>query len=376
MKSRAAIFVAACCVAAPPSHGEPPESVGSYCAIELPEGRNDLRVKWIGDCRDGKADGLGSLATAGMLFSGKFHKGKPEQAEGRMVRTTTEGIRETVRILGEKGKWRIVPLRDGPDAVRLPLAPLVGNWKLESGSADCAEYHDYGANGVLAMVSPKVNSSLTFELHEVAARPGWMLMLRTATYPGGGDRHCSGESVYKLFETREVFVNIDTGGKLHYCESPDLERCSGIAVRAPAGEGKPRNIITARAGSSRGINTATPDRGFGGGAGRIGMPAPGSASQAPPKSNEVIDLTLDRNKGALYALYGRALREDPELQGKFTFEATVQTTGEFTDCRVVSSELHHPELEKKLCARINLNRSPPIDSPLTIVKSFDFFPAQ
>ena len=61
---------------------------------------------------------------------------------------------------------------------------------------------------------------------------------------------------------------------------------------------------------------------------------------------------FDRNKGALYALYGRALREKPELAGKLVLEFTIAPTGEITNVRVVSSELNDPELEKKIVARV------------------------
>jgi len=38
------------------------------------------------------------------------------------------------------------------------------------------------------------------------------------------------------------------------------------------------------------------------------------------RSEEEIALVFDRNKGAIYALYGRALRDQPDLQGKLVLE--------------------------------------------------------
>ena len=64
---------------------------------------------------------------------------------------------------------------------------------------------------------------------------------------------------------------------------------------------------------------------------------------------------FDRNKGAIYALYTRALRERPELQGKVVLEFTIAPSGEVTACRVVSSELSDPELERKIVARVRLD---------------------
>jgi len=157
-----------------------------------------------------------------------------------------------------------------------------------------------------------------------------------------------------------------------------------------------RNLITSQAGrASGGINTANLARGFGGGAGAIGThtatqvqhgsgldPNAGGKVQRTGNSGkssrarEEVEIVFDRNKGALYALYGRALRDQPELQGKLVLEFTIAPTGEITMCRVVSSELNDPELEKKIVARVRLIRFKPADvEPLTVSKPIDFFPA-
>jgi TonB family protein len=157
-----------------------------------------------------------------------------------------------------------------------------------------------------------------------------------------------------------------------------------------------RNLITSAAGrSSGGINTANQARGFGGGAGAIGthtttqvqhgsgldpnaggkVQRTGSSGKAS-RAREEVEIVFDRNKGALYALYGRALRDQPELQGKLVLEFTIAPSGEITMCRVVSSELKDPELEKKIVARVRLIRFKPADvEPLTVSKPIDFFPA-
>ena len=70
------------------------------------------------------------------------------------------------------------------------------------------------------------------------------------------------------------------------------------------------------------------------------------------RSIEEIKLVFERNKGAIYAIYNRALREDPSLQGKVVVELKISPAGQVVDCRVVSSELKASELEGKLLARI------------------------
>ena len=157
-----------------------------------------------------------------------------------------------------------------------------------------------------------------------------------------------------------------------------------------------RNLITSQAGrASGGINTSNLARGFGGGAGAIGthtttqvqhgqgldpnaggrVQRTGTSGKAS-RAREEVEVVFDRNKGALYALYGRALRDKPELQGKLVLEFKIEPSGEISACRVVSSELNDPELEKKIVARVRLIRFKPADvEPLVVSKPIDFFPA-
>lgn len=77
-------------------------------------------------------------------------------------------------------------------------------------------------------------------------------------------------------------------------------------------------------------------------------------SRQSGRSTEQIKLTLDQNKGALFALYQRALRSDPSLQGKVVLEITIAPSGNVTQCKVVSSELKDDELVRKVVARVKL----------------------
>ncbi|MBS0399525.1 MAG: energy transducer TonB, partial [Proteobacteria bacterium] len=92
-------------------------------------------------------------------------------------------------------------------------------------------------------------------------------------------------------------------------------------------------------------------------------------------SAEEIALVFDRNKGAIYALYMRALRDNPAMQGKVVLEISIAPSGEVTAARVVSSELKDAEFERKLLARIRLFRFEARDvAPMTTTKPIDFFP--
>ncbi len=157
-----------------------------------------------------------------------------------------------------------------------------------------------------------------------------------------------------------------------------------------------RDMITSKVGSgSGGITTANGSRGFGTGAGSLtghdttavtSQIARGGLDQRGPtrtgnsgkaaRSREEIELVFDRNKGAIYALYSRELREKPELQGKLVLEFTIAPSGEVTMCRVVSSELNDPDLERKIIARVRLFHFEPKDvETITTTKPIDFFPA-
>ncbi len=91
--------------------------------------------------------------------------------------------------------------------------------------------------------------------------------------------------------------------------------------------------------------------GVGGGANKAGNVQRGNSGKAS-RSLEEIRLVFERNKGAIYAIYNRALREDPALQGKVVLELKISPAGQVASCRLVSSELKAPELEQKLLARI------------------------
>jgi protein TonB len=161
-----------------------------------------------------------------------------------------------------------------------------------------------------------------------------------------------------------------------------------------AGESKrsERSLIAAKVGrSSGGINTAEMSRNTGGSGlgGRdttaVGSPISGfgasgpevrSGGGMPSRSREEIEIVFDRNKGAIYALYSRALRRDPGLQGKLVLRLTIEASGTVSMCEVVSSELGDSELERKLVQRVKMFRFDEKDvAPVTTTKPIDFFPA-
>jgi protein TonB len=98
------------------------------------------------------------------------------------------------------------------------------------------------------------------------------------------------------------------------------------------------------------------------------------ASAATPTPRDV-ELTFDRNKGQIYALYGRALKEHPGLKGRLDIEISIASSGETTDCRVTSSQLGAPELERKICEKVKTWRFAPRPASIKVTKPIEFFPA-
>jgi TonB family protein len=132
--------------------------------------------------------------------------------------------------------------------------------------------------------------------------------------------------------------------------------------------------LAAGSGSLRGIYTTQvkdPNMGTGGQAATRG----GGSGKASRSADEIA-LVFTKNKGAIDAMYARALRDNPALQGKVVIELTIAPSGDITAARIVSSELNDKEFESKLLARIRLFKFDAKDvAMLTATKPIDFFPA-
>jgi TonB family protein len=173
-----------------------------------------------------------------------------------------------------------------------------------------------------------------------------------------------------------------------------LER-TGTAGAGTEANVTDRSLITSRVGAaSGGINTAALSRNTGGGGlgGRAttvvaspveALAEAGGAAQRSGDSNkasrsrEEIERVFDANKGRIFTLYNRALRENPALQGKVVLRLTIAPDGRVTFCEIVSSELGDPELERGLVQRVLQFQFEPRDDveAITTTKPIDFFPA-
>ncbi len=176
-------------------------------------------------------------------------------------------------------------------------------------------------------------------------------------------------------------------------EVPKLKQGKPLVKGAKAAKPRARKVLTAGPASSGGIDTSGLSSGVGRSelAGRqitqvespselvaAAKPAEAAAKpgKKPSRTYEEVSLVFDRNKGAIYSLYSRALRKDPTLQGKVVLEITIAPSGKVTKCRIVSSELNNPRLERKLVSRVKmLNFGARDVDTLVVTYPIDFLPS-
>lgn len=143
--------------------------------------------------------------------------------------------------------------------------------------------------------------------------------------------------------------------------STQLSGRNGIAVASPLGYGD--------GGGGGGGNGSGGGGGAGGGGGKH------SSSVAGGRDMESIRRVFEQHKGAIYAIYNRALRRDPEIRGKYVFHIVIEPSGKISRIELVSSELGNIKLEQKLLTRIRVIDFGPDDVIATPVNyKFDFLP--
>lgn len=346
---RRPVFIAALLLAlgaAPASIAATAQSLIGGCEVELPEFRTDKIVIWDGACVDGKAEGPGVLGAHGMKITGTFRKGAAFDATGTMVASRPDGAKEVVQVLVVQGNWRQTPFADAAGRMDLP-AQIIGNWKLVFSNGHCGEFIDFAAPNASVRYSGSAEVHFAVDVFPIEGHPDWLTLRRTKVSAGtGGD--CAFKSSGWAFEVDTIHVRLsDQGWRL--CTGPQEEACVASAERvSPEAAGRRTRTMVASLGART-----------------------GSTSVAIAESDAVV---LDRNTGVLRALYARALRDNGKLRGRVNLELDIAPTGVVTDCRILSSELNEPELEKKLCARARFFRFKARENQATISREFAFEP--
>jgi len=100
-----------------------------------------------------------------------------------------------------------------------------------------------------------------------------------------------------------------------------------------------------------------------------------------PKKDSKRDMqsirrTLERYKGAVYALYTKALRLNPDLGGRFIFEFVILPNGAIEKLKLKSSELNDAKLEQQMLKKISgINFGQEDVSPTAVQYTFSFLPS-
>ncbi|MBB3169751.1 AgmX/PglI C-terminal domain-containing protein [Simiduia aestuariiviva] len=166
---------------------------------------------------------------------------------------------------------------------------------------------------------------------------------------------------------------------------------ANITRGAAQAEQLDRSMITSGAKStSGGINNAAVSRDTGGvalsgrettkvdsklAAGGTAVKASKNNRDVSGRSEEEIRRVMDKNKAAIFAIYNRALRKNPTLQGKVVVKMVIEPNGSVSGTTLVSSDLNDPELESKILSRLKLIRFAASNVTQTSLNySFDFLP--
>ncbi len=110
---------------------------------------------------------------------------------------------------------------------------------------------------------------------------------------------------------------------------------------------------------------------------KIAAKASGSGSRGTSsRSQEEIERVFQQNKGAIFSIYNRELRKDPSLQGKVVVELTIAADGSVKKAVIISSELGHQKLEKRLLSKIKKFRFTSKQvAEITVTYPIDFLPS-
>eukprot|EP01026_Neomeris_dumetosa_P062032 TRINITY_DN58631_c1_g1_i5.p1 TRINITY_DN58631_c1_g1~~TRINITY_DN58631_c1_g1_i5.p1 ORF type:complete len:147 (+),score=2.49 TRINITY_DN58631_c1_g1_i5:392-832(+) len=66
------------------------------------------------------------------------------------------------------------------------------------------------------------------------------------------------------------------------------------------------------------------------------------------RSTESIRRVIENGKGRAYHIYQRELRDNSNLMGVVSFKIVIEPSGKVSDILLVSSELNHPDLNRRI----------------------------
>jgi TonB family protein len=100
------------------------------------------------------------------------------------------------------------------------------------------------------------------------------------------------------------------------------------------------------------------------------------SDKTPKRTAEEIERVFQQNRGGIFAIYNRALRKNPTLEGKVVLELTIDPDGTVTEVNIISSELGDLDLEKKLALRVKRFKFAKANvARVTVTYPIDFLPS-
>lgn len=97
------------------------------------------------------------------------------------------------------------------------------------------------------------------------------------------------------------------------------------------------------------------------------------ASSRPYRSKEEISKVFEKSRGAIYSLYNRGLKRNPNTKGEIVFKMTISSTGRVSVIHIDSSQLNNPSLERRLLVKLeHLDFENSNANPVDIKVSYTF----
>lgn len=122
--------------------------------------------------------------------------------------------------------------------------------------------------------------------------------------------------------------------------------------------------------------TSTQVDGLGLGDAPVSTLASHSSYKNGQRDMESIRRTLERTKSSVNSIYQKALMDNPELAGKFTFKLVIEPDGRISNLKLLVSELGMADVEREILAKIQrVNFGAKEVSPAVVEYKFVFLPS-
>lgn len=102
------------------------------------------------------------------------------------------------------------------------------------------------------------------------------------------------------------------------------------------------------------------------------------ATVGAASDREDVEITFDKHKGKIYAVYTRELKTNPDMGRapvKLVLDVKIATDGRVAGCRILSSNAPSPGFGDKVCERVLEFQFAPRPAVTSYTKKIDFFPA-